>query len=189
MKVVKKEEFLSEKEFYINEMKAGKVFVYGTDTIYGIGCNALSSEGVLKIRRIKQRDEKPFSVIAPSKKWISENCFVSGIAQRWVDKLPGAYTLILELNNWNVVSPETNGGGSTLGVRIPKHWFSDIISESGVPFVTTSVNLTGQKGIQGLSDLSEDMRKEIDYFVDEGVIEGEGSTVVKLVGDEEEILR
>ena len=56
----------------INKLKK-EVFIYPTDTIYGIGCDATNSELVKQIRKIKQRDKKPLSVIAPSKKWILDN--------------------------------------------------------------------------------------------------------------------
>jgi len=65
--------FLEHIDFFIAEAKAGKIFVYPTDTIYGIGC-IYTLENVEKIYAIKKRDEKKmFSIIAPSFDWISEN--------------------------------------------------------------------------------------------------------------------
>ena len=52
----------------------GKIFIYPTDTVYGLGCNAFDEISVNKIKRIKKREDmKHFSVIAPSKEWILNN--------------------------------------------------------------------------------------------------------------------
>ena len=77
----------------IKEIKAGKIFIYPTDTLYGIGCNAEDKEAVEKIREIKGRDNKPFSVIAPSFKWIEDNLIIDCNLKEY---LPGAYTIILK---------------------------------------------------------------------------------------------
>ena len=50
-----------------------EIFIYPTDTIYGIGCNAKNTKLVEKIRKIKQRDKKPFSIIAPNIDYILKN--------------------------------------------------------------------------------------------------------------------
>ncbi|GAG45638.1 unnamed protein product, partial [marine sediment metagenome] len=76
---------IKKKEIEIRKLR-NSVFIYPTDTIYGIGCNALNSKLVKRIRRIKKRDNKPFSVIAPSKKWIYDNCEVD---RKILKKLPG----------------------------------------------------------------------------------------------------
>ncbi|UCG94990.1 MAG: Sua5/YciO/YrdC/YwlC family protein, partial [archaeon] len=72
----------------------GSVFIHPTDTIYGLGCDATRYNSVIRIRQIKQREQKPFSVIAPSKEWILENCVVG---EADLTRLPGPYTLILKL--------------------------------------------------------------------------------------------
>lgn len=147
------------------------VFIYPTDTIYGIGCNALNSRLVKRIRRIKKRDKKPFSVIAPSKKWIMDNCVVD---RKLLKKLPGKYTLIFKLRKKAVVK-EVNMGLDSLGVRIPKHWISNVVKKLGFPVVTTSVNITGKKP---MTKLEEFKRLKVDLILYEGVKKGKPSTVI-----------
>jgi L-threonylcarbamoyladenylate synthase len=174
MKIVTKKEFLEKKEFFIGEMKKGKIFVYPTDTIYGIGCDAENKESVNRIREIKNREKKPFSVVVPNKEWILNNCIVDNNVEKWLDKLPGKYTLILNLKE-----------RGTIGVRIPNNWFSKIVEKFGKPFVTTSVNLFGEQPIKELKDLKEEIKEKIDYFIDIGIIDGRASKIVKLIGEEE----
>lgn len=171
----------------VERIKRGEVIVYPTDTIYGIGCNALNSGGVKRIREIKKRDTKPFSVIVPGKSWIRKNCFVDERVEKWLDKLPGPFTLILELKKRKAIVREVNNFGESLGVRIPKHWFAEVIEEAGVPFVTTSVNLSGKKPIGEVGEISAEIREKIDYVIDEGKIEGRPSTVVNLLGEREDV--
>lgn len=169
-------------------MISGKIFVYPTDTIYGIGCNALKTSRVKKIREIKNRDAKPFSVIAPSKEWIRENCVIDSCGEKWLNKLPGAYTFIFELKE-EAVSSAVIGKRDNLGIRIPNNWFASIIEETGIPFVTTSVNISGEKHIESVDELNENIFKEIDYVVDDGELRGNPSTVVLLINGEEKIIR
>ncbi|MCA9460458.1 MAG: Sua5/YciO/YrdC/YwlC family protein, partial [Nanoarchaeota archaeon] len=104
MNVITKDEILQNLDFYLNEIKLGKIFIYPTDTIYGIGCSALVSKSISLIKKIKKRDEKAFSVIAPSKKWINENCNVLDVHKKYLEKLPGKYTFIFELINEESIS-------------------------------------------------------------------------------------
>ncbi|MCA9485807.1 MAG: threonylcarbamoyl-AMP synthase [Nanoarchaeota archaeon] len=190
MRIVSKEEFFAEKDFFIGEMRVGKIFVYPTDTIYGIGCNSNEGKSVTKIREIKRRDEKPFSVIVPSKEWVKEHCYVDSLTEEWLKKLPGPYTLILELRNWNdAVANEVNEGGDTLGVRIPNHWFSEVVGEANIGFVTTSVNVSGEPNIKDVKEISSEMAENIDYVIDDGVLEGGASRVVSLINGFEKIIR
>ena len=61
MRVLSKEEFEKEKDIIRTSLiEDSQVFIYPTDTIYGIGCNALNKEAVKKIRNIKQRKDSSF---------------------------------------------------------------------------------------------------------------------------------
>ena len=106
MKTLTKKEFLQNQNFYLKQIQKGKIFIYPTDTIYGIGCITSNKKSVAKIRKIKQRNTKPFSIIIPNKKWIKENCITKPTHQEYINKLPGKYTFIFKLKNsqkknWN----------------------------------------------------------------------------------------
>jgi L-threonylcarbamoyladenylate synthase len=189
MKLVSKEEFLEEKDFYIEEMEKGKIFIYPTDTIYGIGCDASNSEAVEKIRKIKQRDEKPFSIIAPGKEWIEKICYLKDRERTWISKLPGPFTFILELKDWDCVSSRVNEGRDDLGIRIPDSWFAKVVENFGKPFVTTSVNLAGEAPMKNIEDCNEIVKDQVDYIVYEGPLTGAPSKVVSLIGGKEKVLR
>ncbi len=73
MKIISLNDFLQQQDFFIAEAEMGKIFVYPTDTVYGIGA-IHTPENVEKIFAIKQRDtKKMFSIIAPSFERIQKN--------------------------------------------------------------------------------------------------------------------
>ncbi|UCG95440.1 MAG: Sua5/YciO/YrdC/YwlC family protein, partial [archaeon] len=124
--------------------------------------------------------QKPFSVIAPSKEWILENCVVG---EADLTRLPGPYTLILKLKQ-KCVAENVNLGLDTLGVRIPDNWFSQLIKETGIPIVTTSVNLTGQKFMTSLDSLDPKIKDAVDFIVYEGPLRGSPSEIINLTTGE-----
>ncbi len=172
-----KEESIKRKEEVVSAIKEGKIFIYPTDTIYGIGCDATNEVSVRKIREIKNREQKPFSVIAPSKSWILENCIVPDLSK--LDLLPGPYTLILKMSDLAAVSDQVTNTG-TLGVRMPNNWFTSLVTEAGIPFVTTSVNISGEKHMEIIDDVSSSILENIDFALYEGPIYGQVSTKIDL---------
>lgn len=177
MQILNKEQTLEKKDEIIFAIKAGKIFIYPTDTIYGMGCDATNEGAVQKVRDIKKRDQNPMSIIVPSKGWILEKCEISDASK--LDLLLGPYTLILKMRNKNIVALNVSFL-NTLGVRIPNNWFTEIISEAGLPFVTTSVNLSGEKHMEKLEDLPEEMKSKVDYVIYDGPIYGKQSTRIDL---------
>ena len=193
-----------------SEILAGKVFIYPTDTIYGIGCNALDVEAVGRIKDIKGRDkDKPMSVIAPSIDWIKENCVVPGLdiienrdsvqdninspphpklveqnhskaldsVTSYLKKyLPGPYTLILKKKNSDFLKHVASG--DSLGVRIPDCDFTVKVQEVGVPFITTSVNLSGEKPASCVKEISAEILNKVDFAFGYGELSGKASTLV-----------
>ena len=189
MKVITKEELLVHKDLYYSKILDGATLIYPTDTIYAFGCSALDEKAVKRVRDAKERPEKPFSVIAPSKDWIRKNCFVDEKAEEWLDKLPGPYTIILKRRNIECVAPNVNPLDDTLGIRIPNHWFSDVVAELGIPLITPSANVSGKNFMTSLDDLDSQIKQHADLMVDAGELRGTPSTIVNLASGEEKIIR
>jgi len=172
------------KKGVVDAIKSGAVFIYPTDTVYGIGCNAENNKSVQTIRNIK-RTGHPFSVIAPSKSWIGKKLNVKH--REYLKKLPGPYTLVFIKKRRGFLSAA--GPGHSLGVRIPEHPFTRLVSASGVPFVTTSANVSGQPTIKSAKEIPGQMLCMADYVIDGGVLAGKPSTVIDLTGEEPLVLR
>ena len=158
------------------QIESGKVFVYPTDTIYGLGCDAANVDSVNRIKEMKGRDkDKPLSVIAPSVGWIEEHCIIDDCLDL-ARYLPGPYTLILKKKDPNFLLDVASG--DSLGVRIPDSDFCDEIREVGVPFVTTSVNLSGESPAVSVDEINLEIIEKVDEIVDSGRLDGKPSTLV-----------
>jgi len=158
----------------IKEIKAGKIFIYPTDTIYGIGCDATNKTAVNKIKKLKKREKnKPLSIIAPSKTWIKQNLIIDTNLSKY---LPGPYTIILKKKNKRFLSQVS--ATDSLGVRIPDNKFTKQIQKSKLPFITTSVNLSKQKPITHPDQIQKQILKQVDYVIDAGTLNGKPSTLI-----------
>lgn len=188
MQVFTKIEVDRKKEILQKKIQSGAVFIYPTDTVYGIGCSALDEKAVKRVREIKQRADKPFSVIVPSKEWIRKNCVVDKKAEPWIEKLPGPYTLILKEKK-KVVARSVNKGMKTVGVRIPDHWISDFVKEMGIPIITPSANITGKEVMTSIDNLDPEIKSKTDFMFDEDALKGKPSKIIDLTGKKEVILR
>jgi L-threonylcarbamoyladenylate synthase len=189
MDVLSKEEFRIEKEHYINLILEGALFIHPTDTIYGISCDATNDAAVKKVRELKQQGERPLSIIAPSKKWIIDNCAVGKKENEWIKKLPGPYTLILKLKNKKAVAEQVNFNSGTLGVRIPKHWFSEIVEEIDRPMITTSANITQEDYMTSTDDLNPRIKSKMSFAVYEGEKHSRPSTIIDLTKEEVKVVK
>ena len=92
------------------------------------------------------------------------------------------------MKNPVAVAMAVNLGSGTLGVRMPKHWMADVVSELGFPVVSTSANLTGEPYMTSLDDLDEQVKQKVDFVIYEGEKRGRPSTVVKLFEKEVEVV-
>jgi L-threonylcarbamoyladenylate synthase len=153
--------------------------IYPTDTLYGIGARANSRIAIDKIHKLKGSDySKPMSVIVPSLDWIFERIDNLSEEQKEfiIDRLPGAYTFIVK------IKPEFQGGfknilqNGKLGFRYPDNIFCQKLGqEFKKPYITTSVNLTGQEPIYSLGEFMDKFSKIEeklwpDLFIDTGIL-------------------
>lgn len=171
-------------------LKQGGVIVYPTDTTYGIGCDIFNPKGVKKIYQIKQRDpRKPFSFICADLSDVANYAQVSNFAFKIMRRhLPGPYTFVLEATR--VVPDLLTTRQKTVGIRIPDNPIAlAIVRELGHPLVTTSANVSGEDVLHDPIDIDQKLGKMLDLVVGGGILLGDPSTVISLVGDSTEVLR
>lgn len=174
--ILTRAEFLKNKKRYYRLIREGAIFIYPTDTVYALGCDATNNKAVLSVRALKNRNVMPISIVAPSKDWVREHCEAP---EDWVERLPGPYTLALTMKDEGCVAPAVTMGRDTLGVRIPSHWIADVAEELDIPIAGTSANHTGQEVMQRLEDLPRDFL-HVDFIIYEGEKRGQQSTLIDL---------
>ncbi len=184
MRIITKDEFTLKADKFLHQIEEGAVFIYPTDTIYGIGCNAMNEEAVQKIRELKDRSKAPFSVIAPSKSWIFKNCETPNEADEWLQEIPGPYTLVFKLKNKDCVAKTVVQGLDTIGVRQPKHWIMEAFEALDIPIVTTSVNKTGNPFMTSVEDMNPDIKNKVAFIIDDGEHKVSPSNIIHLYGEE-----
>lgn len=195
MNVINMKTLEFQKDFLIEEIKQGKIFIYPTDTVYGIGCDATNDLAVKKIFEIKQRENNPLLIIVPSKEWIFSNSQVNQIHKNEIEtKLPGPFSFILKLKENsikdNLISNELLCGKDTIGVRIPKAKFTNLITESKIPFITTSVNISGQPLALTIEDIPKEILDKVDYLIETNeTLLGKSSSIFDLTTDKIKQLR
>lgn len=161
-------------------ISSGGVLVYPTDTLYGLGCDATSKEAVEKIYSIKKREgKKPLSILVSDFGMVKKYCDVPPAHSKILHELlPGPYTFILSLREKLPVSDTLQAG-----VRVPEHMFMrQVAKELGVPIVTTSANVSGEKDAAELAGVNPEIAAAADLLLDGGKCKyAQGSTVIDLV--------
>ena len=160
----------------VESLQAGKVIIYPTDTVYGIGCDATNKQAVSRVYSIKKRDpSKPVSVIMGSIRMIKEYCEVTQEQQKLIEKyLPGPFTFILKQKK--PLACDTPG---TLAVRIPD--YAPIVKACeilGKPIVTTSANISGSKESWSVNAIDVEVVTKVDFVFDGGPCKYRGPSTV-----------
>ncbi|GAB4251454.1 MAG: L-threonylcarbamoyladenylate synthase [Acidobacteriota bacterium] len=162
---------------------AGGVILYPTDTIYGLGCDALDRQAVERLVRIKGRSAaKGMLVLAGSPDWLPR---LAREVPREADRLlatfwPGPLTVLLP------AAPELPeplvGAGGKIGVRVPnlpflQQWLEGVQR----PIVSTSANPSGAPYTGDVERLRSLFANRVDLFLESGELpHSEPSTVVDL---------
>lgn len=170
----------------------GKTVIFPTETVYGLGANALDENAVIKIYEAKGRpSDNPLIVHVCEKEEIydlAEN--VSDKAEVVMDKFwPGPLTIIL--NKKSIVPYRTSGGLETVAIRMPSHPIArEIIKQSGVPIAAPSANISGRPSPTKANHVYEEMNGRVSGIVLGGDCSfGLESTVLDMTGDIPMILR
>jgi L-threonylcarbamoyladenylate synthase len=169
-------------------IKKGGLVVYPTDTLYGVGCNALDEDAIKKVFEVKRREaKKPLSIAVCNLKMLRKYTSFSNRAMRVMERfLPGPLTFILKKKGLPDV---LTGGREEVGIRVPESKCTlKLVMQAGVPIVATSANISGREPPQTAIEAGEQL-PEVDLILDEGRLEGLPSTVIDLTTDPPKILR
>ena len=127
-------------------LKEGKTVIFPTETVYGLGANALDEEAVNKIYEAKGRpSDNPLIVHIYNKEDI--NKLADNISEKVIKFMdafwPGPITIVL--NKKDIVPKTTSGGLNTVAIRMPAHKIAQaLIKESGIPIAAPSANISGR---------------------------------------------
>lgn len=179
----------------LDTLRNGGIILYPTDTIWGIGCDATNSDAVKRIFDLKKRaDSKSMLVLVNSEAALERIIKdVPEIAWQLIEVADEPLTIIYDgaVN----VAPELIAEDGSLGVRITSERFSNELCRLlNRPVVSTSANISGQKAPLKFDDISEEIKKGVDYIVEfgrkESKKESSPSHILKLgKGGEVKIIR
>lgn len=170
----------------------GEVVGMPTETVYGLGCNALLPEAVEKVYKAKGRpSDNPLIVHIADKNMIASLVAeVTPVAQALIDAfMPGPITIIMKKNP--IIPDVVTAGRDTVGIRFPIHPVAQkLIAASGVPVAAPSANLSGSPSPTKAEHVMKDMDGRIPFIVEGGECQvGLESTVVDATGNWPQILR
>lgn len=173
-------------------IKNGGLVAFPTETVYGLGANALDTRAVKKIFEAKGRPaDNPLIVHIADKKEIHRLAKeIPGEAEKLIDKFwPGPLTLILKKSK--VVPKLTTGGLDTVAIRMPAHKIAlALIKEAQVPIAAPSANLFGKPSPTSAEHVIQDLDGKIDVIIDGGEAKiGVESTVLDLTANPPILLR
>ena len=173
-------------------LKQGGLVAFPTETVYGLGGNALDAEASAKIYAAKGRpSDNPLIVHIAD--WEAIRAIVSEVpeaAKRLADAFwPGPLTMIL--NKSDLVPYATTGGLETVAVRMPVNPIARALIRAGGGYVAApSANTSGRPSPTKAEHVAEDLNGKIDMIIDGGTVDiGLESTIVDLTDGAPTILR
>lgn len=162
----------------VQVLRRDGLIVYPTDTVYGLGGDALSEDAVLKVYESKQRPvSNPISVAVSDIEMLAAIAVVHSREQAFIERfLPGPVTVVLEAKS--CLPPVLMGGTEMIGIRMPAHELAlQIIAAFDAPITATSANISGEPDPVSPNDV----HVVSDLVIDGGKLPGTPSTVVDLV--------
>lgn len=163
----------------------GGVILYPTDTVWGIGCSALSEDAVGKIYKIKQRSESKSMIVLVDniERLINYVEVLPDIAIDLIQKAEKPLTIIYPKAK-NLPNNLVASDGS-IAIRVVNHPFCmKLIAEMNAPLVSTSANISGEPTPMCYEDISSVVIKQMDFLVDkihETSLNAQPSTIIKLI--------
>ncbi|MXV61534.1 threonylcarbamoyl-AMP synthase [Natronorubrum sp. JWXQ-INN-674] len=158
----------------VTAIRDGGLVVYPTETVYGLGADALDSDAVERVFAVKGRDRsKPVSFAVPTFEAAVEEGYVrvSDREREFAEEfLPGPVTLLCERRG--VISDTLTAGNDRVGVRVPDcEPALEFLEHAERPITATSANVSGEPSAKRVDDIGEQVLDEAvvleaDYLYD-----------------------
>lgn len=169
----------------------GKVLLYPTDTVYGLGCDPLQKEALRRLGEIKGRTlEKSYIWLIGSSSWAERLTaelpqeFHRLAGQFW----PGPLTMILKASPH--LPSESTGPGHTIALRWAKYPFlEELFARLKIPIVSTSANLAGERVMEDPEFSDSPILQRVDGIVAAGPLIRPASTIVDLTCQPAKLIR
>jgi L-threonylcarbamoyladenylate synthase len=173
-------------------LRRGDVIVFPTETLYGLGADALNFSAVEKVFELKGRDpNNPFPVLVSDRSMLDS--LVAGIpplAETLIARFwPGPLTLVLPARK-DIPRALINSAGG-IGVRISSHPIAlELVIALGRPLTATSANPSGKPGARTIAQARDYFSGKVEIFVDGGALTSpNASTVAEVINDKLRIIR
>lgn len=177
---------------FASMLTSGKTVIFPTETVYGLGANALDEEAAAKIYQAKGRpSDNPLLVHVADKEDVYdlvEN--IDNRAKLLMDRFwPGPLTIVFKKKD--IIPDRTSGGLDTVAIRMPSDQVArDLIRQAGVPIAAPSANISGRPSPTKPEHIIRDMDGRVDGILVGGPCNyGVESTIVDLSGDVAMVLR
>ncbi|MEN8224866.1 MAG: L-threonylcarbamoyladenylate synthase [Bacteroidota bacterium] len=168
----------------LDYLKDGKIILYPTDTIWGIGCDATDHQSVDRIYRLKQRVETKSMIILLDDAdklplYVKE---VPGITIDLVKSVDSPLTVIYQ--GAKGLAKNVIASDGTIAIRITRDEFcKELIRQFGKPIVSTSANVSGTIDPVTFSQIPRVIKNGVDYAVDhhrDRIVKAKASRIIKL---------
>lgn len=172
-------------------LREGKLVVFPTETVYGLGANALDGNAVLRIFEAKGRPaDNPLIVHVAEVSGAEQVSVVPALGRQLMERFwPGPLTLVMPARA--VVPLSVTAGLATVAVRMPAQAVAlELIRLAGVPVAAPSANLSGRPSPTDAGAVEEDLGDRVEMILDGGPTRvGVESTVLDITGDKVALLR
>ena len=180
------------KEKIKKEIENDNLVIFPTETVYGLGANALSSRGVEKIFDVKTRARNnPLIVHLKSTSEIEKYANIENdVERKLIDTfMPGPITIILKKKD--CIPDCVTAGLDTVGIRVPENVIANRFLEIvEVPIAAPSANISSRPSGTKVNDIKDEFEGYVNFIIDGGESQiGLESTVVKVIDSIPTILR
>lgn len=173
-------------------IKQGKLVLFPTETVYGIGANALNEEAVKKIYIAKGRaSDNPLIAHISHMEMLEQLVEKVGKVEKTLIEnfWPGPLTIIFKKKK--IVPDIITGGLDTVAIRMPSNQIArKLIEYSNCPIAAPSANISGKPSGTLVEDIIEELDGKVEYIIDSGKVDiGIESTVIRVQDGVVHILR